>query len=133
MRYRLPATAVFAALSLVVASASASRADCAASKNDFEDVYCGAKNFITADGDLNAAYKALVAKLDGAGKAALKKSQVAWMKSRNDQCGKTDSDGYYVDLDCAVETTRNRTRFLNDRKSECDGGSCDLKRLAETE
>ncbi|HVO04711.1 MAG TPA: lysozyme inhibitor LprI family protein [Candidatus Cybelea sp.] len=130
MRIRLVLAALAAA---AVLQSSAAQADCSASKNDFEDVYCGAKNFIDADGDLNAAYKALVEKLDAGGKSVLKKSQVTWMKSRNDQCGKTDSDGYYVDLDCAVETTRNRAQFLKDRTAECDAGKCDLDRMAEVQ
>jgi uncharacterized protein YecT (DUF1311 family) len=109
------------------------RADCTASKNDFEDVYCEAKLYIDADGDLNAAYKALVGKLDASGKSTLKKGQLTWMRSRNTQCGQTSSDGYYVDLSCAVETTRNRTQFLKDRKAECNSGSCDAAKLSESQ
>ena len=58
---------------------------------------------------------------------------VGWIKSRNGKCGKNDGDGYYVDLDCAVESTRNRTQFLKDRTAECTAGSCDSKRLADIE
>ncbi|HVZ02831.1 MAG TPA: lysozyme inhibitor LprI family protein [Dongiaceae bacterium] len=113
--------------------AGAARADCSTSKNDFEDVYCAAKNFIDADNDLNAAYKALVARLSADEKATLKKSEAAWMKSRNGDCGKTDGDGYYVDLSCAVDSTRNRTRFLRDRAAECAAGQCDAAKLAQAE
>ena len=132
MSCRLFAAGLLAAAALSLANGAA-RADCASSKNDFEDVYCAAKNFIDADNDLNGAYKALVAKLTADQKATLKQSQVGWIKVRNGKCGKTDSDGYYVDLDCAVETTRNRTQFLKDRIAECTAGSCDSKRLGETE
>ena len=126
----------FAAASAVVALvcvAGGARADCSTSKNDFEDVYCYAKIYIDSDNDLNQAYKALVAKLNAEQKSALKKGQLAWMQSRNDECGQTDSDGYYVDLSCAVDTTRARTKFLRARKAECEAGSCDAGKLAGNE
>ena len=128
----VPVTLLVAGLALSFGG-SAAHADCAASKNDFEDVYCYAKIYIDSDNDLNAAYKALTAKLDANAKSVLKKSQLAWMKSRNDDCGQTDSDGYYVDLSCAVDYTRNRTQFLRDRKAECDAGKCDLDALSKNE
>lgn len=132
MRRHLP-VAVFIAGLAIHLGGSAARADCAASKNDFEDVYCYAKIYIDSDNDLNAAYKALTAKLGADQKSVLKKSQLAWMKSRNDECGQTDSEGYYVDLSCAVDFTRNRTQFLKDRKAECDAGACDSARLGAAE
>ena len=130
MKTRLLAAAMAAATSCW---AGAAQADCSTSKNDFEDVYCAAKNFIDADNDLNAAYKALVGKLNADEKATLKKSEAVWMRSRNNDCGKTDSDGYYVDLSCAVDTTRARTQFLRDRKAECEAGSCDAAKLTSAE
>jgi uncharacterized protein YecT (DUF1311 family) len=132
MNTRILAAAAFAALALPLGS-SAALADCAKSKNEFEDVYCYAKIYIDSDNDLNAAYKALTAKLDADTKSVLKKSQLAWMKARNDDCGQTDSDGYYVDLSCAVDKTRTRTQFLRDRQAECDSGTCDRDKMAGVE
>lgn len=132
MKSRLLTALPLAVLALHLGSAAA-RADCSTSKNDFEDVYCYAKIYIDSDNDLNQAYKALVAKLDADQKKALKQGQLGWMKSRNDQCGQTDSDGYYVDLSCAVDITRARTRFLLDRKAECDAASCDAAKLSSAE
>jgi uncharacterized protein YecT (DUF1311 family) len=123
--------AAFVAPILLLAGIGSAHADCTTSKNDFEDVYCLAKVYIGADTDLNAAYKALVGKLDINGKSTLKKGQLAWLKSRNDTCGQSSSDGYYVDLSCAVDTTRDRTKFLKARKAECDAGSCDAAKLGE--
>src|SRR5262249_26061729 len=110
----------------------AAHADCGA-KNEFEDVYCYAKQYIASDDNLNTAYKALTGKLDADAKSVLKKSQLAWIKKRNAECGSTDSDGYSVDLSCAVEFTDNRTGFLRDRAAECDSGKCDLAKMAEIE
>jgi uncharacterized protein YecT (DUF1311 family) len=131
MRGHLPVAVLVAALALHLGSGAA-RADCGA-KNEFEDVYCYAKQYIASDDALNAAYKALTAKLDVDAKPVLKKSQLAWIKKRNAECGSTDSDGYSVDLSCAVDFTQNRTRFLQDRQAECEAGQCDLAKLAEVE
>jgi uncharacterized protein YecT (DUF1311 family) len=131
MRSHLSVAVLVAGLALHFGSAAA-RADCGA-KNEFEDVYCYAKQYIAADDALNAAYKALTPKLDADAKSVLKKSQLAWIKKRNAECGSTDSDGYSVDLSCAVDFTENRTRFLRDRTAECESGKCDPAKLAEVE
>ena len=131
MRHRLPVAVLVAALALHLGS-TAARAECGA-KNEFEDVYCYAKQYIASDDDLNAAYKALTGKLDPQAKSVLKKSQLGWMKKRNAECGTTDSEGYSVDLSCAVDFTETRTRFLRDRSVECETGKCDLAKLAEVE
>src|SRR3954447_26178785 len=127
MRSHLPVAALVAGLALHLGSAAA-QADCGA-KNEFEDVYCYAKQYIASDDELNAAYKALTGKLDADAKAVLKKSQLTWMKRRNQECGQTDSDGYSVDLSCAVDFTETRTRFLRERTVECESGSCDLAKM----
>ena len=131
MRCHLPVSVLVAGIVLHLGS-NAARADCGA-KNEFEDVYCYAKQYIASDDDLNAAYKALTGKLDAATKAVLKKSQLAWIKKRNAECGSTDSEGYSVDLSCAVDFTENRTQFLRDRTAECESGQCDKVKLAEVE
>jgi uncharacterized protein YecT (DUF1311 family) len=131
MRSHLPVALLIAGLALHLGS-SAAHADCGA-KNEFEDVYCYAKQYIASDDALNAAYKALTAKLEAGQKSVLKKSQLAWIKKRNAECGSTDSEGYSVDLSCAVDFTDNRTQFLKDRQAECDAGKCDADKLASSE
>ena len=127
----LPVALLVAGLALHFGS-TAARADCGA-KNAFEDVYCYAKQYIASDDELNAAYKALTAKLGADQKAVLKKSQLAWIKKRNSECGSTDSDGYSVDLSCAVDFTETRIRFLKDRTAECEAGQCDADKLGSSE
>ena len=131
MRSHLPVAALVAGLALQLGSGTA-HADCGA-KNEFEDVYCYAKQYIASDDELNAAYKALTGKLDADAKSVLKKSQLAWIKKRNAECGTTDSEGYSVDLSCAVDFTETRTQFLRDRTAECESGQCDLAKMAEVE
>jgi len=132
MRHHLPVAALAAGLALGLGSTHSS-ADCANTLTDFDDVYCYAKAYIAADDDLNTAYKALTAKLGADEKAVLKKSQIGWMKQRNDECGETGSDGYAVSLSCAIDFTQSRTQFLRDRTAECDAGKCDSARLGEVE
>src|SRR5947208_127213 len=60
MQTRILAAALVAA---VFCWANAAQAECTTGNNEFEDVYCAAKNYIDADNDLNAAYKKLVTKL----------------------------------------------------------------------
>ena len=129
MRSQIPVAALIAGLLLHV-SGSAAHADCGA-KNEFEDVYCYAKQYVASDDALNAAYKALTGKLDANQKSVLKKSQLAWIKKRNAECGSTDSEGYSVDLSCAVDFTETRTQFLKDRTAECDAGACDADKLGQ--
>jgi uncharacterized protein YecT (DUF1311 family) len=120
--------ALFATLGSMAGSLSAS-ADCEHTKNDFDDVYCLAKNYINADADLNQYYGALAKQLDAEGKASLKKGQLAWIDHRNKSCGFSKDDGYYVDLDCAVTTTRERSTFLKTRLDECKAGACQKDKL----
>lgn len=104
-------------------------ADCDHPKNDFDDLYCLNKVYIQADKDLNDSYGKLQALLDADGKARLKKGQVAWIRSRNDQCSYKDSRGFFVNLDCAAQTTIDRNRFLQDRVRECVSAGCMKSKL----
>jgi uncharacterized protein YecT (DUF1311 family) len=112
-----------------VCGSAAAQADCEHTKNDFDDVYCLSKNYINADADLNQYYGALTKQLDADGKSALKKGQLGWMTQRNQSCGFAKDDGYYVDLDCAVRTTRERISFLKSRLDECKAGGCQADKL----
>jgi len=131
MNRYLPVALLVAGLALHFGS-TAAQADCGA-KNEFEDVYCYAKQYIASDDELNTAYKALTTKLNADQKSVLKKSQLAWIKKRNAECGSTDSEGYSVDLSCAVDFTETRTQFLKDRKAECEAGQCDAGKLGSSE
>ena len=121
----------FIALALLALSGSAfANSACDKVRNDFDSLYCLNKVYQQADTDLNAAYKALNGKLDAAGRATLKSGQLAWMRSRNDECSMRKGNGFYVDLGCATRTTIERTRFLQDRVRECVSSGCRNSRLA---
>lgn len=105
-------------------AAAAASADCDHPKNDFDDLYCLNKVYIQADKDLNEEYGKLSKQLDANGKSALKHGQLAWIKTRNDQCSSKDDRGFWVNLDCATQTTISRTQFLQDRNRECASAGC---------
>jgi len=117
----------FAALAL----STAAHADCDRPKNDFDDLYCLDKVYIQSDKDLNDEYGKLSKQLDANGKAALKRGQLAWIKSRNEQCSMKDEHGFWVNLDCATQTTIARTQFLQDRNRECASAGCMPSKLNE--
>jgi len=125
------AKAVFAAAALL--GAASAHADCDHPRNDFDDLYCLDKVYIQSDKDLNDAYGKLAKQLDANGKAALKHSQLAWIRSRNDQCSMKDDHGFWVNLDCATQTTIGRTQFLEDRYRECVSAGCMPSKLSGTE
>src|SRR5207342_2204503 len=97
--------------------------------NDFDGLYCLSKIYQQADADLNAAYKALVAKLDAGGRATLRQHQLQWLAQRNVSCSESKDGAFYVDLDCATRVTIERMRFLQDRGRECISSGCMDSRL----
>jgi uncharacterized protein YecT (DUF1311 family) len=92
--------------------------------SDFDQVYCYTKLFMVADADLNAAYKKLAAKLNKGSRAALKSSEVAWIKSRNQSCAENRGNEIVVNLNCTVDQTAARTNWLAERSRECSASSC---------
>jgi uncharacterized protein YecT (DUF1311 family) len=112
------------AMLLCVSGSAFANSACDTPKNDFDGLYCLNKVYQEADRELNENYKALVAKLDANGKKTLKSGQLAWIDSRNKRCSKREATAFYVDLDCANNTTIERSRFLQDRVRECVSSGC---------
>ena len=116
---------------LALAAAGPALADSACDHvaNDFDGLYCLNKVYLQADADLNAAYKALVAKLDAGGRTTLRQHQLQWLAERNVSCSMRKDGAFYVDLDCAARVTVERVRFLQDRGRECVSSGCMDSRL----
>ena len=104
-------------------------ADCDHVRNDFDDLYCLNKVYIQTDKDLNESYGKLAKLLDADGKSKLKSGQLAWIKDRNDQCSYKNERGFFVNLDCATSTTRERLQFLQERTRECQSAGCMKSKL----
>jgi len=81
--------------------------DCAKASNAVERAICTAPALARADRDMAAAYEALAAKLDAAGRDRLAKDQVRWIVDRNRVC----SDGAGM-TDCLERRYASRTATL---------------------
>jgi uncharacterized protein YecT (DUF1311 family) len=116
-------------LGLSAAGMAHANSSCDKPTNDFDGLYCLNKVYIEADKELNENYKKLVSKLDTSGKSALKTGQLAWIRERNSSCSKNESDGFYVNLNCATDKTISRAQFLQDRVRECTSAGCQNSKL----
>ena len=115
---------------LVLASGSAfANSACDTPRNDFDGLYCLNKVYQEADKELNANYKKLGSQLDASGKQKLKSGQLAWIANRNQNCSKREASDFYVNLDCATQTTIERALFLQDRARECVSAGCQNSKL----
>jgi len=109
---------------IVMLWATTTWADCNKTTSDYDVVYCGAKLYLQADKELNDHYQTLVSKLNPEGKRLLKTGQLAWIETRNQQCTERRGNSILVNLDCATQTTVERTQFLTDRHRECVSTGC---------
>ena len=121
-------TPIGMALILAAGSAYANSA-CDRPHNDFDGLYCLNRVYQQADVDLNAAYKALDGKLDRTGRSALKAGEGQWMQQRNEQCSTRRDAAFLVDLQCATDTTIERTQLLQSRYRECVSSGCQNSKL----
>lgn len=110
-------------------AAALANSACDNPRDDFDGLYCLNKVYQEADTELNANYKKLMTKLDANGAAALKKGQLAWIEERNSRCSKRESDGFFVNLNCATKQTISRAQFLQDRYRECVSSGCQNSKL----
>jgi len=117
------------AILLCAAGAAQANSACDKPKNDFDGLYCLNKVYQEADKELNDNYGKLAGKLDADGKARLKAGQLQWIRQRNDRCSKNEGDAFYVNLECATETTIKRSQFLQDRTRECVSAGCQNSKL----
>jgi uncharacterized protein YecT (DUF1311 family) len=53
------------------------------------------------------------------GKKRLKAGQLQWIAGRNNICSRHKGSAFYVNLECATDTTVRRGQFLQDRLREC--------------
>jgi uncharacterized protein YecT (DUF1311 family) len=122
-----------AAISLLLATASvgAYAAGCATPQNAFDQVYCAGNLYAQVDHDLNVAYGNLKKHLTAAQSNSLKTGQLAWIKQRDANCSESKADGFYVNLQCAVDTTQARLAFLKERDRECTSTGCVSSKIGE--
>jgi uncharacterized protein YecT (DUF1311 family) len=118
-------------LTAIVLPLGAHAAGCAKPRNAFDQVYCAGNLFSQADRDLNQEYTRLRQHLNAAQQSSLKSGQIAWIRQRDDQCSERKASGYFVNLDCAVDTTQKRMAFLQERERECTSTGCVDSKLGQ--
>jgi uncharacterized protein YecT (DUF1311 family) len=117
------------ALLMCVAVPAFANSACDQPKQDFDGLYCLNKVYHEADKELNDNFKKLNASLDADGKKRLKTGQLAWIAERNKSCSRREGNDFFVNLDCATNTTIRRSQFLQDRIRECTSAGCQNSKL----
>lgn len=112
---------------LLLCSGAALADNCDSARNTFDDVYCTNKLYADADRELNQNYQKLRGLLNAGQKATLKRSQLAWIRSRDAQC----VDGNSIDVGCRLSTTQDRNTWLRERLRECKTVGCMSSRLSD--
>ncbi|PJI49821.1 MAG: hypothetical protein CTR55_10825 [Pseudomonas sp.] len=112
------------ALATGLLSTDLALAACEKPRNAFDSVYCLSTEYAQVDRELNNEFGTLRKMLNDGQKAALKKSQIAWIKDRDAQCSYERDGGYFVNLQCAVDKTNERLAVLRERERECQSTGC---------
>jgi uncharacterized protein YecT (DUF1311 family) len=118
-----------AVLGLLIAGGWGLAGGCDNPGADFDYVYCATQLFVQTDKEINDVYRQLVGWLSAEGRTVLRTSQLAWIRSRNQQCTRVDAGSRTVNLDCATRMTQERTGFLKARIRECSSTGCVISRL----
>ena len=128
---------LIASLAIAAVGALASQAQaqaqaqngCDGPKTGFDAVYCFARVYMELDGQLNANYRALLKQVSSPQAIVLRQGQRNWMAMRDRTCLDAGGEGYKVNINCAIGTTRRRVQFLSDRIAECRANGCRMTLL----
>lgn len=115
------------AVIFLVVSGTSYADNCDKTRNTYDDIYCTNKIFASADEDLNRNYQKLRTQLNQNQKQILKKSQLAWIRERDEQCVQDQK----VDVECRLEKTQQRNQWLVERLRECKTVGCKTSRLSD--
>ena len=99
-----------ALLLLAMASLPASAFDCARASTDTEKLICSDTALKASDDAMGAAWKRLGDLLDKDGMQAMRASQRAWLKMRDDRCGYGETAER---VQCLKQATQERTLILS--------------------
>lgn len=103
--------------------------NCDKPRDDFDGLYCLNKVYQESDKELNEAYTELRKFLNDEEKKQLKKTQITWIKQRNNNCSFRKDENFFVSLGCTTKTTVSRTNTLKDRIRECKATGCQPSKL----
>ncbi|MFV1985064.1 MAG: lysozyme inhibitor LprI family protein [Thiohalomonadales bacterium] len=114
---------------LMLSSMSVFADNCNKPRDDFDGLYCLNKVYGEADKELNIEYKKLRTLLTKTEKNSLKKTQIKWIKNRNNTCSLKQGPNFFVSLGCTTKMTVSRTNTLRDRIRECNATGCQSSKL----
>jgi len=114
---------------LTVLSTNVFADNCDKPRDDFDGLYCLNKVYQESDKELNVVYKELRSYLSKSERNSLKKTQITWIKNRNERCSLKEKGVFFVSLSCTTSTTIDRTNILRDRVRECKSTGCQSSKL----
>jgi uncharacterized protein YecT (DUF1311 family) len=100
--------------------------DCSNMRNVYEQGYCFNKIYYEVDEELNRNYKQLSILLTKSQAKTLKNIQIKWIGQRDKLCSMKHNNKIYMDMKCAVETTKTQNEFLKSQLKICEQGSCGI-------
>lgn len=105
--------------------------NCDSTRNTYDAVYCDGKVYVHADKELNKNYQELRKQLNNEQKSVLKRSQLAWIKERDQQCSSQSNQGEVISTTCQLNKTQERNSWLRERIRECKTIGCKTSALKE--
>lgn len=105
--------------------------NCDSTRNTYDAVYCDGKVYVNADNELNKNYQELRKLLNKEQKDSLKRSQLAWIKQRDQACTRESNRGDVINTSCQLRKTQERNSWLRERTRECQTVGCKTSALKE--
>ncbi len=105
--------------------------NCDSTRNGYDAVYCDGKVYVNADKELNKNYQELRGQLNNEQKNVLKRSQLAWIKERDQQCSRQSDRGEVISTTCQLNKTQERNSWLRERIRECKTIGCKTSALKD--
>lgn len=103
--------------------------NCDHTRNSYDAVHCSDKVYVNADNELNQNYQQLRSKLNPQQKNILKRSQLAWIKDRDQSCSGESNIGTVIYTNCQLEKTQERNSWIRERLRECKTIGCKTSAL----
>lgn len=103
--------------------------NCDHARNTYDAVHCDNKVYVNADNELNKTYQELRGKLNPQQKTILKRSQLAWIRDRDQSCSGESDVGTVVYTGCQLRKTQERNSWLHERLRECKTIGCKTSAL----
>ncbi len=110
-------------------SLSAYADNCDYARNTYDAVHCDNKVYVNADNELNQTYQELRSKLNPQQKTILKRSQLTWIRDRDQSCSGESDVGTVISTGCQLRKTQERNSWLHERLRECITIGCKTSAL----